>query len=117
MTFLQTFFADPVGIAVEAVAVVALVEFILGTLAALRDGTFTLDELAAWLRKHLAGRVFPIFTLLFLGYFGHVDALTAVGLAAAASYIAETIASVISSLQSIVQGATLNALVNPPPTD
>lgn len=94
---LQAFFASPAGTAAYGVLVVAIVDFLLGVAASVRDHTFSLDEVAAVLRKHVAGRVFPIWLLLIFGYVGNIDALTAVGLAAAAAYLAETLGSIAAS--------------------
>lgn len=108
----DAFLGSPAGQATVAVAVLALVDFVLGTLAALRDGTFRWDAIAAWVRKHLAGRVGPIAVVLAVGHAaGGISfddgvsgvlspgaIVTGIGLAAAASYLAETIASIRDSL-------------------
>lgn len=94
---IRAFLASPEGIAVYGVLVLALADFALGTLAAFRDGTFALDAVAAFLRKHIAGRVAPIAFLLALGYFGGVPALSAIGAAAAAAYTLETLGSIRES--------------------
>ena len=94
---LSAFFASNSGIAVYGVLVLAFVDFALGVMAAIRDKTFTLDVVAAYLRSHVVGRVFPITLLLAAGYFGNQDALTALGLVSAAAYLAETIGSISTS--------------------
>ncbi len=94
---LQTFFDSDSGKAVYAVLIIAIVDFLLGTLAAFRDGTFTLDSVAAALRKHGAGRVLPIALLLIAGYFADQAALSSLGLVAAAAYLAETVGSIAES--------------------
>ena len=93
----DAFFASPSGMALYALLAVAFLDFALGVLAALRDGTFKLDELAAFVRSHLAGRVFPIALLLIVGYASNQVALTAAGLAAGAAYVAETVGSIATS--------------------
>lgn len=93
MAWLQQFFTDPVGMAAQAVLVVALLDFVLGVSAAIRDKIFTLDEIAAFLRTQIMGRVVPITAMLFIGYFGSQPLITALGLASAAAYVAETIGS------------------------
>ncbi len=100
MTAIHAFFNDPAGQAIYAMLALAFVDFALGVLAALRDGTFDMEQIAAFLRKHIAGRVAPIALLLFVGYAAHEQLLTAAGIAAAAAYTAETIASVVSSVKS-----------------
>lgn len=103
VTALRTFFDAGAGQAALAVLVVCLVDFLLGVAAAFRDGTFALDAVAAFLRKHVAGRVFPIWVLLFVGHFtaeikfGDVPILLSVGIGAAALYVAETVGSIMSS--------------------
>ena len=94
---IQAFLDSDAGKAVYATLVLAGADLALGIAAAFRDGTFRLDSLAAYLRKHIAGRVAPIGLLLGLGYFGHVDALTTIGFASAALYAAETVGSIRTS--------------------
>lgn len=101
MSALRAFFTDPAGQAIYAMLALAFADFGLGVLAAIRDGSFQWDVVAAFVRKHLAGRVAPIALLLFVGYAGHLDALTVAGLAAAAAYTAETIASLVGSLKNV----------------
>lgn len=107
---LKAFFASPAGQAGILMLVLAFVDFALGILAAFRDGTFTLDAVAAWLRKHVAGRVLPIWIMLFAGHFtagisvqtplGDLPVqLPLLGIAtfAALTYIAETLGSIAAS--------------------
>jgi hypothetical protein len=100
MNLLTAFFQTEAGLAVQGVLVVALVDFLLGVMAAFRDGTFALDAVAAWLRKHVAGRVGPIAALLFVGHFGAQPLLVVTGLGAAGLYVAETIGSIKASWAS-----------------
>ena len=64
MEALQAFIQSPAGAALLAMVGVAFADFLTGSFAALRDGTFQLDAIAAFLRKHIWGRVAPIGTLL-----------------------------------------------------
>jgi hypothetical protein len=97
---IQSFFGGQDGQAAIAVLLVAFVDFSLGTAAALRDGRFELSNLAAFLRKHVMARVLPIWILLFASrdtsafIIGDLDALSALGLAAAAAYVLETVGSI-----------------------
>jgi hypothetical protein len=91
------FFQTEAGLALYGVLILAFVDFGLGVAAAFRDDTFSLDALAAFLRKHIAGRVFPIALLLMAGHFGSQPALLALGLAGAAAYVLETIGSIRDS--------------------
>jgi hypothetical protein len=101
MTALQAFLDSTAGVALIAMVGVAFADFATGTFAALRDGTFQLDAIAAFLRKHIAGRVAPIGTLLALGYFGGGtigQLFLASAIAAAVAYSAETAGSILGNL-------------------
>jgi hypothetical protein len=119
---LNEFLQSQAGQLLAATLIVAFVDFATGAFAALRDGTFALDALAAFLRKHIWGRVAPIGTLLIVGYFGG-DAIgqlfLAGALAAAAAYVAETASSVLGNINppkpSAVAETKPAELVNPVP--
>lgn len=124
MTALQEFIASPAGAALLAMVGVAFADFVTGSFAALRDGTFALDAIAAFLRKHIAGRVGPIGVLLILGYFGGDTVgqlFMASALAASAAYVAETASSILGNLnppkESDVKADTAASLANPVPTE
>jgi hypothetical protein len=122
---LNEFFGSTAGQGLAAMVVVAFLDFATGVLAALRDGTFALDAIAAFLRKHVLGRVAPIGLLLITGYFvdGTIGQLFSAGaVAAAAAYVAETAASVWGNVSppkaSDVEEATNPATItNPVPED
>lgn len=97
MLTIRAFFDAPEGLALYGVLGVMAADLLLGVAAAFRDDTFQLSTLAAYLRKHVAGRVVPIGILLGLGYFGQMPALTAIGAASAAAYTLETIGSIRDS--------------------
>jgi hypothetical protein len=124
MTALQAFLDSQAGIALLAMVGVAFADFATGAFAALRDGTFALDAIAAFLRKHIWGRVAPIGTLLALGYFGGGTIGTlflASAIAAATAYAAETASSILGNLnppkESDVKAATAASKANPVPTE
>jgi hypothetical protein len=100
---INAFFASTEGDAAIGVLVVAFVDFALGVSAALRDDRFELSSLAAFLRKHVMGRVVPTWLLLFVGHYtsgfkiADVSTLSALGLAAAAAYVLETVGSIRAS--------------------
>lgn len=94
---IQEFFNTPLGLAVYGVLVATGADFFFGVVAARRDGTFSLDSVAAVLRKHIEGRVAPIFGMLFFGHFGNQPLLLAAGLAGASLYVAETVGSILNS--------------------
>lgn len=121
---LTEFLASEAGLALQGILIVAFADFLTGTFAALRDGTFALDAVAAWVRKHIAGRVGPIGGLLVLAYFGGPSAtIFLVGaIGAATAYVAETAASVLGNLNppkpSAVEETTNPATItNPVPED
>jgi hypothetical protein len=118
---IHAFLADPTGIALKGVLLLAFVDFIFGVFAAARDGSFALDAVGAFIRKHLLGRVFPIGVALALGYYSGEILLTVPGLAAAAVYVAETAASIKGSLLPPAESAATveNAALaqNPIPQD
>lgn len=122
MAALTEFLNSQAGQAILAMVGVAFADFATGAFAALRDGTFALDAVAAFLRKHIAGRVGPIATLLALGYFsgGTLSQLFMVAaLASAAAYVAETAASILGNINppapSEVAEESPAAAVNPVP--
>jgi hypothetical protein len=124
MTALQAFLDSQAGIALLAMVGVAFADFATGAFAALRDGTFALDAIAAFLRKHIWGRVAPIGTLLALGYFGGGTIGTlflASAIAAATAYAAETASSILGNLnppkESDVKADTAASKANPVPTE
>ena len=102
---LDAFFSSQAGQLALWVVLLPVVDLVLSLAAAVRDGTFQLDAIAAFLRKHVAGRIVPIWILLFVGHFADqwlvpvvdVPALTAVGVAAAGLYVAETAGSIFRS--------------------
>lgn len=119
---LETFLNSEAGLALKGAVIAAFADFATGSFAALKDGTFSLDALAAFLRKHLVGRVFPLATLLGLGYFGGPAGQIFVPFAIAGltAYAAETISSVKGNFlppkPSDVKDDSLAAETNPVPT-
>jgi type IV secretory pathway VirB2 component (pilin) len=111
---IDQFMHSPAGQAVLLMALLAVLDFALGTFRAIQNGTFQLDALAAWLRKHIAGRVLPTFAVLIVGHIAGgltVDdgvagilspgtILTGIGIAMATAYILETIGSLRATLDS-----------------
>jgi hypothetical protein len=117
MTLIQVvreFFGTPAGAAVVALFALAALDFMLGVFAAFRDGIFKLDAVAAWLRKHVAGRVLPTAAVLLIGHMTGGLAfddgaagllapgtiLTTIGLGMAGSYVLEVVGSLQESLRT-----------------
>lgn len=95
---LEGFLADPAGLALKAALVAAFLDFAFGTFAALRDGVFAVDSLAAFVRKHLLGRVLPIGLLAVMGYLTGDLAMNAAAAAALTAYAVETMGSIYGSI-------------------
>lgn len=99
------------------IVVLAVTDFVLGTLRAVAGGTFSWDSFSTWVRAQLAGHVLPIFFLLLVGQvFGTVtigavsfNAILVGAELAAASYAATTLSSILESINPRV------ADVVPPP--
>lgn len=92
------FLASPAGIALKGALVAAFLDFFIGSGMALSKGTFALEAVASFIRKHLLGRVFPLALLLIAGYLTGDVALNTFAAGALAAYAAETIASIKGSL-------------------
>lgn len=117
------FLNSDAGKALAGLLIVSFLDFVTGVFAALRDGTFALDAIAAFVRKHILGRVAPIGTLLAVAYFGGDTGklFLAGAIAAGAAYVAETAASIWGNVNppKDVQTAKVAkaAIVNPVPTE
>ena len=123
MTLLGQFLASPAGLALKGALIVAFADFATGTFAALKDGTFAMDALAAFLRKHILGRVAPLATLLLLGYFGGSagEFFLPFAIAGLGAYTLETAASIKGNFlpprATTVAEASPAAIANPVPTE
>lgn len=112
---------SPAGVAIKGALVAAFLDFAFGVFAAAKDGSFALDALAAFVRKHLLGRVFPVSLLSIIGYYsGDVAMIAAAGVSLTA-YTAETLASIYGSIRppapSEVREVDAEVDVNPIPAD
>lgn len=94
---LAEFLASPAGLALKGALVAAFLDFAVGAFFAYRNGTFALDAVAAFLRKHVLGRVLPLAVMLFTGYLTGDVTLNAFAAAGLTAYAAETMASVYAS--------------------
>jgi hypothetical protein len=120
---MQEFLNSDAGKALAGLLIVAFLDFVTGVFAALRDGTFALDAIAAFVRKHILGRVAPIGLLLVVGYYGG-DAgqlFLAGAIATAAAYVAETAASIWQNINPpkdvVTKASAAAAVINPVPTE
>ena len=96
---LTDFLNAPAGLALQAALVAAFLDFAFGTFAALRDGVFALDSVAAFLRKHVLGRVLPVGLLAVMSYLTGNVAMSVAAAAALTAYAAETMASIYASIR------------------
>lgn len=98
---------DPmVNNAIVGVVALGLLDWLLGTLRAIRDGIFKLTLVDVWVRQALLGRIIPIVLILAFSRvvggirIGEVDVntLAIAGTAAAVAYATTTVQSIIGSL-------------------
>ena len=118
---IQGLLDSPAGIAIYGALTAAFLDFAFGVYAAVRDGTFAVDAIAAFLRKHIMGRVLPASTLAVAGYYSNQPAMIAAAGVALTAYAAETLGSIYGSLNPPAQSEAREALpaeaVNPIPQD
>lgn len=119
MDWLRDFLNDPIGLAVQGAVVAAFLDFAFGVFAALRDGSFQWDALAAFVRKHLLGRVLPSATLALTAYFTGNALMAAAAVGALTAYALETLASIYGSIKPAPPAGTTETIVpsNPVPTE
>ncbi len=118
---LSALLASPAGMAIKGALVAAFADFVIGAFFALQRGTFALDAVAAFVRKHLLGRVAPLAALLAAGYAAEDTALTAAAVVGLTAYAAETFASIRGSIfpptDSEEAEAKAESLGDPVPVD
>jgi hypothetical protein len=98
MEWLTAFLESEAGMAVKGALVAAFLDLITGVFAAAKDGTFTWGAIAAFLRKHILGRVAPLTALLAGAYVSGDPLLLGFAITGLLAYAAETIASVKGNL-------------------
>lgn len=116
MELFQEFIASPAGLAAKGMLGLAFLDFLLGATAAARDGSFDATVIAAFVRKHILGRVMPITTLLAGGFFLNDAAILSGAVAAATIYTVETAASLLASIGQITSPES-PAVVNAVPEE
>lgn len=118
---IHDFLNSTAGLAIKGALIAAFLDFAFGVFAAVRDGTFAIDSVAAFVRKHLLGRVLPISLLALTGYLSGDGVMVAAGAAALTAYAAETLGSIYGSIKppaaSVEAEANPAELVNPVPED
>jgi len=110
--------ADPtINAAIIGITVLAVVDFVTGSLRAFSTGTFKLEAFDTWVRVQIAGRVLPIILVLVAGTIvGNItvgtfsfNVLTAAALVAAATFALSAGKSIADNLNP--------AEVHPVPTE
>lgn len=98
---------DPIANAAAVGAVLlAILDFLLGSVRALADGTFKVELVSSWVRSQLLGHVVPIILLVTFGQVAgdisigdfHLNILLIAGEGAAATYAAVTAKSILDSV-------------------
>lgn len=113
------FLQSTAGLAVKGALVAAFLDFAFGVFAAIRDGTFAIDALAAFLRKHLVGRVLPCTALAVAAYYTGDPLMIATAAGGLTTYAAETLGSIYGSVRppAASEDVTPATLINPIPQD
>ena len=96
---LQALFDSPAGVAIYGALTAAFLDFAFGVFGAVRDGNFAIDSVAAFLRKHLVGRVLPVSLLAIAGYYTGNQVMIAAAAASLTAYAAETLGSIYESIR------------------
>lgn len=120
MEWITDFLASTAGLAVKGALVAAFLDFAFGVFAAARDGTFAVDAIAAFVRKHLLGRVFPASVLAIMAYHTGDPFMIASAAGALTAYAAETLGSIYGSLNPPAPSEDVDSaaeLINPIPQD
>jgi hypothetical protein len=109
------------GLAVKGALVAAFLDLAFGIFAAVKDGTFAIDAVAAFLRKHLVGRVLPLSCLAVAAHYSGDPVMLSTAAAGLVAYAAETLGSIYGSLNppaaSVTQEHEVAVEVNPIPQD
>lgn len=116
---LTDFIESTAGLAVKGALIAAFLDFAFGIFAALKDGTFAIDAIAAFVRKHLAGRVFPLSLLALAAYVSGDPFMTAAAAGGLTAYAAETLGSIYGSIRPPAPSEEVSpaTVANPIPQD
>lgn len=116
LTLLDAFIASPSGLAIKALLVGMLLTFVLGVMAALRDGTFEWQYIDSFVRSSLWGRVGPVAAALLAGYFlDSTGVITAAAVVAAGAVSVGMITAALSSIGQMASPKVDSAAANTPP--
>lgn len=113
---LQAFIDSPSGIAIKGLLVAALLTFVLGVFAALRDGTFQWKYIDSFVRSVIWGRVAPVTAVLLGGYYlDPSGVVTATAVVVASAVAVGMLASIAESIKQIGSSPEKSAALNEPP--
>lgn len=116
MTWLTAWLADPTGIAVQGLLSLTIVLFGLGAFAAIRDSTFSLKYVDAFVRSTVAGKVLPAALVLLVGWLAQNMLLIALGTAFALTVTAGMLAAIKDSLLQLGMSKAASAKLNETPS-
>lgn len=121
MNVVAEFLNSTGGLAVKGALVAAFLDLAFGIFAAVKDGTFAVDAIAAFLRKHIMGRVAPLTALAVAAHYTGDPIMLSTAAAGLVAYAAETLGSIYGSVNppasSDAQAADALYEVNPIPQD
>ena len=115
LALFNTFWASNEGLAVKGLLVGAILVFVVGAFAALRDGTFDASYLSSFVRTTIWGKVAPIMVFLFIGWAFNEPLVSGPAVIAAAAVAVSMISDAIKSIQQLSMPKTESAAVNAPP--
>ena len=98
MNEIEQFLSSTAGLAVKGALIAAFLDLAFGVFAAVKDGTFAIDAIAAFLRKHIMGRVAPLTTLAVAAHYSGDPVMLATAAGGLTLYAAETLGSIYGSL-------------------
>jgi hypothetical protein len=119
MEWLTAFFVSPAGIAAKALLLGTILTFVLGVLAAVRDGTFGWSYVDAFVKDPLALKVGPVTVVLIGAYFANDATVLAPAVIAAGAVAAGMLNAIVDSIRQLTMtkpaSASANVLPGTPP--
>lgn len=112
MPDVEAFLLSPLGAAVKALLVAAIVVFVLGVAAAVRDGTFEWHYIDSFVRSTILGRVIPVVLVGLIAYISGDQIITGAATIAAGAVGAGLLTSALESLRQLTMPPAKSAAVN-----
>lgn len=113
---LAAFFDTPAGLSVKGLMVGAFLVFILGVLAAKRDGSFKWSFVDSFVRSTIWGRVAPVLAVLLIGYMSDEALIIDAGVLTAGVVATGMIAAALASIGHLTSPVVVSNAENTPPT-